>query len=369
MQKLVYKQILHVVMAGTSDNVELLLTGKVDELDGVAGDADGEVSVLGLLGVLHSVLELLDTKDVDVEVVSAVGEVTVHHVDEVGHALVKVVAESGRVDRLRVGDAVESPLVGELGDGVEGSEKAALLSAVGGVGTRSERGECLTAVGSAARSLAVHHVGGDGKDRGGRLGVAVSVMLGDLLHEGLEQPHCDLVRALVVVAVLGEVALDLVVDNNTLLVADGLDLGVLDSADRVDNMGEAGDARSEGAADVGVDECHLGSLIVVLVVHVLDEVEDVDVKVSEPVHHEVELVHDLVVVEVLARDGRVLRSNLHVVALLVEELLVLAAVDGVVERLGEVGTRMTSSFSHWMDEVLTEILAAYLRKLSGRRLL
>ena len=102
-------------------------------------------------------------------------------------------------------------------------------------------------------------------------------------------------------------------------------------------MGEAGDTGREGAAHVGVDEGHLGGLVVVLVVHVLDEVQDVDVEVGEPVHHEVELVHDLVVVEVLAGDGRVLRADLHVVALLVHELLVLAAVDGVVQALGEVG--------------------------------
>ena len=103
-------------------------------------------------------------------------------------------------------------------------------------------------------------------------------------------------------------------------------------------MGEAGDARGEGAAHVGVDEGHLGGLVVVLVVHVLDEVQDVDVELGQPVHHHVELVHDLVVVKVLGGDGGVLGANLHVVALLVHELLVLAAVDGVVQALGEVGT-------------------------------
>ena len=116
------QQILHVVVAGTSDNVELLLTGKVDELNSVAGDADGEVSVLGLLGMLHGVLELLDAKDVDVEVVSAVGEVAVHDVHEVGDALLVIVAKGRRVDGLRVGDAVQSVLVGELGHGVEGGK-------------------------------------------------------------------------------------------------------------------------------------------------------------------------------------------------------------------------------------------------------
>ncbi len=287
--------------------------------------------------MLHGVLELLDAKDVDVEVVRAVIEVAVEDVDQVGGALLVVVAKGRRVDGLRVGDAVEGVLVGELGHGVEGSEKAVLLSAVGGVGARGERGERLAAVGGAAGSLAVDHVGGDGQDRGGRLGVAVGVVLGDLGHERLEQPDGDVVDAVVVVAVLGEVTLDLVVDDDALLVADGLDLGVLHGRDGVDDVGEARDAGREGAADVGVDEGHLGGLVVVLVVHVLDEVQDVDVQLGQPVHHEVELVHDLVVVEVLGSDRGVLRADLHVVALLVHELLVLAAVDGVVEALGKVG--------------------------------
>ena len=104
-------------------------------------------------------------------------------------------------------------------------------------------------------------------------------------------------------------------------------------------MGEAGDARGEGAADVGVDQGHLGGLVVVLVVHVLDEVEDVDVEARQPVHHEVELVHDLVIVQELRGDGRDLGADLHVLAgLLVAELDVLAAVHRVQQALREVGT-------------------------------
>ena len=269
--------------------------------------------------------------------VGAVGEVAVKHVDEVGDALLVVVAQRGRVDRLRVGDAVEGVLVGELGDGVQRGEKAVLLGTVGGVGARGERGERLAAVGGAAGGLAVDDVGGDRQDRRRGLGVAVGVVLGDLGHERLEQPDGHVVGTVVVVAVLGEVALDLVVDDDALLVTDGLDLGVLDGAEGVDDVREARDARGEGTTDVGVDEGHLLGLVVVLVVHVLDEVEDVDVELGQPVHHQVELVHDLVVVEVLAGDGGILGANLHVVALLVHELLVLAAVDGVVQALGEVG--------------------------------
>ena len=60
---------LQTLVSLTGDDVELLLTGQVDELNSVAGDADGEVLILLLLGMLHSVLELVHTEDIDVEMV------------------------------------------------------------------------------------------------------------------------------------------------------------------------------------------------------------------------------------------------------------------------------------------------------------
>ena len=76
-------------MAGAGNHIELLLARQVDELHGISGDADGEVRVLGFFGVLHRVDELLCTEDIDVEMVSALSEVAVHHVDEIVRAFVK----------------------------------------------------------------------------------------------------------------------------------------------------------------------------------------------------------------------------------------------------------------------------------------
>ena len=57
-------------MSLTCDNVELLLASKVDELNSVATYTDGEVSILWLLRMFHSVLELVYAKYVDIQVVS-----------------------------------------------------------------------------------------------------------------------------------------------------------------------------------------------------------------------------------------------------------------------------------------------------------
>ena len=70
-------------MAGSGDDVELLLSRQVDELDRVAGNTDSEVCVLGLFRMLHSVLKLFKTEHIDVEVMSALIKVTVKDIDQI----------------------------------------------------------------------------------------------------------------------------------------------------------------------------------------------------------------------------------------------------------------------------------------------
>ena len=94
-------------------------------------------------------------------------------------------------------------------------------------------------------------------------------------------------------------------------------------------MAEARDSGGKGAPHIGVDERHLRSLIVILVMHVLDEVQDVDIQACQPVHHLIVLVHHLIIIEIFRGDRRVLRPDLHMLSVLVKELLVLSAVDRV----------------------------------------
>lgn len=77
----------HLLMGAAGDDVELLLTGQVDEFDGVARDADGEVRVFRLFGVLHAVDELVNAEDVDVQVMGALFEIAIHHAHERIHAV------------------------------------------------------------------------------------------------------------------------------------------------------------------------------------------------------------------------------------------------------------------------------------------
>ena len=57
-------------------------------------------------------------------------KVAVHDLHEVGDALVLAVAQGIGVDGLGVGDAVQCPVVGQLGNGVQGGQQAVGLGAV-----------------------------------------------------------------------------------------------------------------------------------------------------------------------------------------------------------------------------------------------
>ena len=98
------------------------------------------------------------------------------------------------------------------------------------------------------------------------------MVLLDLSQEGLQQPYSDLVCTVVIVAVAGEVAGGLVVNHNAVLVADGINLSVLDGAQGVYHVGETGNTGGKGSAYIGIDQSHLGSFVIILIMHVLDQV-------------------------------------------------------------------------------------------------
>ncbi len=96
-------------------------------------------------------------------------------------------------------------------------------------------------------------------------------------------------------------------------------------------MAEAGDAGGKGAAHFRVDECHFGSLVEVFVVHVVDEVQRVDIYATQPVHHLVEAGHKFVVGDHVALNGR--QGGTALLA----GLGVDTARNGIGEALGEIG--------------------------------
>ena len=205
---------LYGLVAGSGDDIHLLLPGEVDEFHRVAGDSDGKVGVLLLLRVLHGVDELLHAEHIDIQMVRALAEVAVQDEDEIADPLLLCVAQGIRVDGLGVGNAVQRPLIGKFGQGIQGGEEPASLCAVTGVGAGRQRFACPAPVRQGAGSLAVHDIGCDGEDGCGRLGIPVGVVLPDLLHKGFQKPDRNVVRPVVVVAVPGEIPCCLIVRHN-----------------------------------------------------------------------------------------------------------------------------------------------------------
>ena len=133
---------------------------------------------------------------------------------------------------------------------------------------------------------------------------------------------------------------------------------------------------------------HLDRLVAVLVVHVVDDVERVDIRLRQPVHHPFVAVDDLVIVQILASDGRELRADL------LARHLVASAVQGVEQTLHRVHAgaeelhllaephrrhaagdravvapfgRIRSSLSYWTALVSMLTLAAKRLKAAGNR--
>ena len=145
----------HAVVAGSGDDVELLLPGQVNELDRIAGNTDRKVCVLRLLRMLHGVLQLLDPEHVDVQMMGSALKIAVHDRHQVVLLLRHAVAQGTRIDGLGIGDSVERVLVRDLGDRIQGRQKAVLLRTVGRIGSRCKWSVGGSSVRKGAGRLAV----------------------------------------------------------------------------------------------------------------------------------------------------------------------------------------------------------------------
>ena len=75
-------------------------------------------------------------------------------------------------------------------------------------------------------------------------------------------------------------------------------------------MRESCNTGSEGTSYIGIDQSHLCCFIVIFIMHVMDHVQSSNVQMSQPVHHNVVFLHNLIIVQVFAGDRLIFRSNL-----------------------------------------------------------
>ena len=97
-------------------------------------------------------------------------------------------------------------------------------------------------------------------------------------------------------------------------------------------MTESGDTGCERATQVGVDKRKFGSLVEVLVVHVVNQVQGVYINTCKPFHHVLEARHEFFIGDDVALYRAVGRAALLACP------AVDPSADGIVETLGKVRT-------------------------------
>ena len=151
-------------MAGSCDNVKLLLSCKVDELNSISGNTDREVCILLFFRMLHSIDEFFFTEYVYIEVMCTTVKVSVKYVYKVLCTLFLRMSKGIRVDGLSIGDSVKGILIVKFCNRVQGSKKSVLLCAVRRVSSRCQRLSGFSSVRKRSCSFTINNIGCDGKD-------------------------------------------------------------------------------------------------------------------------------------------------------------------------------------------------------------
>ncbi len=94
-------------MAGSCDNIQLLFTSQVDELNSISGYTDCEVCVFRFLRMFHSVDQFFCTEYVYVQVMCTLIEVTIQDVYQVVDSFVIVMTQCARADGLCIRDTIQ----------------------------------------------------------------------------------------------------------------------------------------------------------------------------------------------------------------------------------------------------------------------
>ena len=106
--------ILHRLVECSGDDLKLMFTAEFHEVDGITGHADRQLRIF--LRMLHGILKHLAVKDIDIQMMRALGEIAVHHCHEILDSLLRGRAERLRNDGERVADTVLGIIVIKLGN-------------------------------------------------------------------------------------------------------------------------------------------------------------------------------------------------------------------------------------------------------------
>ena len=143
-------------MEGTGNDLLLLFTGKLAEVDSITGNTDGQVRIC--FGVLVRLEQSLTIHDVDIEVMRTVLKIAVHDGDQIGNAILIRLTQCIWHNGEGIGNTVTASGIGQLGYGIQGRQRTTALAVMHGISTGGEGLALLAAVGRGAGLLTVNHV-------------------------------------------------------------------------------------------------------------------------------------------------------------------------------------------------------------------
>ena len=157
-------------------------------------------------------------------------------------------------------------------------------------------------------------------------------MLAQIFHKLLSNVDSNTVRAVVIVSERYIFAFAFEVDSQTAFVTDHFHFCVTDGSQRIGNDRKAGDTGCADTFHIPVMESHFECFIRIFVVHVVDDLQCIDIDFSQPAHHLLVFLHHFIVIQVFAGDRFETGSHLHA------RFLVTSAIDRIQQALGQVGT-------------------------------
>ena len=89
-------------MAGSCDNVKLLLSSQVDEFYSITGYTNRKVCILFFFRMLHCIDQFFFAKHIDIQVMCSLIKVTIHYLNKVLHALFMCISKCSRIDGLGI---------------------------------------------------------------------------------------------------------------------------------------------------------------------------------------------------------------------------------------------------------------------------
>ena len=125
--------VLYRLVEGTAYYFLLLFLGQLVEINRISRYSYGQVGVK--VGVFHSIYKLFTVKNIYIDMVRILHEVTVKDTYKVGFSVIHILAESRGNYGECVGYTVTATVIGELCHGVKGGKSTAFFSVVHGICT------------------------------------------------------------------------------------------------------------------------------------------------------------------------------------------------------------------------------------------